>query len=107
MRAAAELERTTPKPAVTPAPTLPADELLGDLLMELGRPQEALAAYESSLALYPNRFNGLLGAARAAQALDDGETAHRYYAVLVEMAVPDPDRAGLKEVSSSLHPGTH
>jgi tetratricopeptide (TPR) repeat protein len=107
MRAAAEFERTTPKPAVTPAPTLPADELLGDLLMELGRPQEALAAYESSLDLYPNRFNGLLGAARAAQALDDGETAHRYYAALVKMAVHDPDRAELKEVSSSLNPGTH
>jgi tetratricopeptide (TPR) repeat protein len=107
MRAAAELERTTPKHAVTPAPTLPADELLGDLLMELGRPQEALVAYERSLALYPNRFNGLLGAARAAQALDDQETANRYYAALVKMAVRDSGRVGLKEVSSYLTPGTH
>ena len=65
MRQAAELERTTPKHAVTPAPTLPAEELLGDLLMELGRPAEALAAYERSLALYPGRFNSRLGAARA------------------------------------------
>ena len=52
-------------------------------------------------------FNGLLGAARAAQALDDGETANRYYAALVKMAVPDCDREGLKEVSSSLNSGTH
>jgi hypothetical protein len=102
MQAAAELESATPKHAVTPAPTLPADELLGDLLMELGRPNEALVAYERSLALYPNRLNGMLGAAHAAQALDDGETAKRYYAALVKITGRDSNRAGLKEVISSL-----
>lgn len=66
MRQAAELEATTPKHAVTPAPTLPAEELLGDLLLEQKQPQQALAAYRRSLHLYPNRRNSLLGAARAA-----------------------------------------
>ena len=66
VRSAAELETDTPKPAVTPAPTLPAYELLGDLLMEQRRPAEALAAYRRSLALYPGRRNSLLGADRAA-----------------------------------------
>ncbi len=42
MREAAELEASTPKPAVTPAPTLPAHELLGDLLMEQKHPADAL-----------------------------------------------------------------
>ncbi|HEU4516961.1 MAG TPA: hypothetical protein VFR77_06625, partial [Steroidobacteraceae bacterium] len=53
MQRAVEVEVSTPKHAVTPAPTLPAPELLGDLLMELKRPGDALAAYERSLELYP------------------------------------------------------
>jgi hypothetical protein len=55
LQAAAELERNTPKPPVTPAPTLPADELLGDLYVELGREDDARAAYQRVLARYPNR----------------------------------------------------
>jgi tetratricopeptide (TPR) repeat protein len=67
MREAAELETATPKHAVTPAPTLPAYELLGDLLMEQKRPAEALAAYKRSLELYPRRLNSARGAARASE----------------------------------------
>ena len=66
---AAELEESTPKHAVTPGPTLPARELLGDLLMEQGRAEAALEAYRRSLALYPNRLNSIRGAERAAPAL--------------------------------------
>lgn len=65
MREAAELEKSTPKPPVTPGPTIPAEELLGDLLMEQKKPAEALAAYQRSLALYPKRLNSLKGVARA------------------------------------------
>ncbi|HEX2220131.1 MAG TPA: tetratricopeptide repeat protein [Gemmatimonadales bacterium] len=65
LRRAAALEASTPKPAVTPAPTLPAEELLGDLLLEQGRRAEALEAYRQSLKLYPGRRNSLAGAARA------------------------------------------
>ena len=64
MREATELEKTTPKHAVTPGPTIPAEELLGDLLTEQKKPAEALAAYRRSLALYPNRLNSLKGVAR-------------------------------------------
>ncbi len=45
-RAAADLEERTGKHPVTPGPPLPARELLGDMLLELNRPAEALAAYE-------------------------------------------------------------
>jgi tetratricopeptide (TPR) repeat protein len=69
MRQAAELEEATPKHAVTPAPTLPAQELLGDLLMEQGKQGEAFAAYRRSLELYPNRLNSLRGAAAAEAAV--------------------------------------
>jgi tetratricopeptide (TPR) repeat protein len=71
MRQATELEISTPKHAVTPAPTLPAHEMLGDLLMVQRKYADALAAYRRSLELYPNRFNSLRGIARAESALED------------------------------------
>ncbi|HEU4827882.1 MAG TPA: hypothetical protein VFT04_01680 [Gemmatimonadales bacterium] len=83
MAAAAELELATPKHAVTPAPTLPAHELLGDLLLAQERPADALVAYRRSLELYPHRFNSLLGAARAAR---DARAACASYEALVTLA---------------------
>jgi cytochrome c-type biogenesis protein CcmH/NrfG len=59
---------STPKHAVTPGPTLPAEELLGDMLTEQGRHAEASAAYRRALDLYPKRLNSLRGVARATQA---------------------------------------
>ena len=97
MRKAAELETSTPKHAVTPAPTLPAYELLGDLLMEQGQPAEALAAYQRAIALYPKRFNGLLGAARAAHAAGDQTLAHSFYQELAGMAEGTSRQAVLEE----------
>jgi tetratricopeptide (TPR) repeat protein len=67
MQQAAALEASTPKHAVTPGPTLPAEELLGDMFMDQGRPADALTAYRRALNLYPNRLNSTLGAARAEQ----------------------------------------
>jgi tetratricopeptide (TPR) repeat protein len=69
MQQAAALEASTPKHAVTPGPTLPAEEMLGDMLMEQGRPADAFAAYQRALQLYPNRFNSVLGATRAQKEL--------------------------------------
>jgi tetratricopeptide (TPR) repeat protein len=71
MQEAAELETSTPKHPVTPAPTIPAHEMLGDLLMVQRQYADALASYRRSLELYPNRFNSLRGAARAASALKE------------------------------------
>jgi len=68
MQEAAELEASTPKHPVTPAPTLPAHELLGDLWMAQEQPGKALTAYRRSLELYPNRANSLRGVARAEKA---------------------------------------
>ncbi len=86
LRQAAELEVTTPKHAMTPAPTLPAFELLGDVLLEQNNPGEALGAYRRSLDLYPRRFNSLLGAARAARRLGDDSAALGYYRELLAVA---------------------
>jgi len=82
---AADLEDATEKHPVTPGAILPARELQGDLLLRLGRPAEALAAYRASLSRAPGRARGLLGAARAADAAGDataGREYRRQYAVL-------------------------
>ncbi|HLJ28935.1 MAG TPA: hypothetical protein VKY85_19650 [Candidatus Angelobacter sp.] len=63
---------------------LPAREMLADMLMEMGRPQEALAEYEKSLHTDPNRFNGLYGAAHAAELLHEPQKAASYYAQLLK-----------------------
>ena len=97
MRAATDLEVATPKHAVTPAPTLPAHELLGDLLLAQAQPAPALDAYRRSLELYPRRLNSLLGAARSARAARDTVTARSYYRELLEVAGAGTRRAIVEE----------
>jgi tetratricopeptide (TPR) repeat protein len=102
MREAAALEVSTPKHAVTPGPTLPAQELLGDLLMEQKQAADALAAYRQSLALYPKRFNSLLGAARAARALGDEAQARAFYRELLDVAAGGTRQAAIKEAQDHI-----
>jgi tetratricopeptide (TPR) repeat protein len=96
-REAAELESSTPKHAVTPAPTLPAHELWADLLLEQRQTIEALAMYRTSLKLYPNRFNSLIGAARAAAASGDAIAAREFYQELLTVAVGSGRRVEMEE----------
>jgi tetratricopeptide (TPR) repeat protein len=85
MRAAADLEDRNEKSIVTPGRILPARELLGDMLLELKQPAQALKEYESSHVREPNRFRGYAGAARAAEAAGDRTKAANYYAKLIEL----------------------
>jgi tetratricopeptide (TPR) repeat protein len=62
---------------------IPAREMLGDMLLEAKRPQEALAEYRRALELSPNRFNGLYNAGRAAEMAGDPASARRYFAALL------------------------
>jgi tetratricopeptide (TPR) repeat protein len=101
IRAAAELEGTVEKHPVTPGALLPAYEALGDLLLDLDRPGEALEAYRASSEVWPGRFNTLLGAARAAAAAGDGAAASDYYAQLLQMA-GSSDRAAVSEAQQYL-----
>ena len=103
MRAAAELEASTEKHPVTPGEVLPARELLADMLIELGRPAEALAEYETALERSPNRFNSLYGAGRAAELAGDAEAAAGYYEALIEVtANADTERERLKHARAFL-----
>jgi tetratricopeptide (TPR) repeat protein len=102
MREATDLELATPKHAVTPAPTLPAYELWGDLLLAQQDPDAALRAYRQSLELYPHRFNSLLGAAQAAEAVRDAATAAAYYRELLDIAATGSARPALAEARAFL-----
>ena len=97
MRAAAALEDQTDKSSLSPGRVLPVHEQLGDMLMELGRPAEALGEYEISLQHASRRLNSLYGAARAAQAAGNAEAAAAYYGALLDLVDPASDRPELEE----------
>jgi hypothetical protein len=86
MRGAADLDDATDKHPVTPGAILPAREQLGELLLELKRPADALHEYQFSLERAPRRLAGLYGAARAAKLAGNAAEASRYYAELLEVA---------------------
>ncbi|MCU1220948.1 MAG: hypothetical protein JWN42_2145 [Candidatus Angelobacter sp.] len=101
MRAAAELEAGTEKNAITPGPLTPARELLGDLLLELKRPAEALKEFEATLMKEPNRFRSLYGAAEAAKLAGDRQTAQKYFRQLLKVA-ERADKPGRQELAEAL-----
>jgi hypothetical protein len=103
MRSAVALEASTEKHPVTPGPIIPARESLGELLLELNQPQPALQEFAASLQDSPNRFNGLFGAARAAELMGDKKSAAEYYAKLVTLTVnADSDRPELRKSKEFL-----
>jgi tetratricopeptide (TPR) repeat protein len=81
---------------------IPAREMLADMLLELKRPAEAIAEYKTALKNSPNRFDGLLGAARSAQATGDAGGAQSYYAQLAKICRANADRPELAEVKTYL-----
>ena len=85
MKLAAKMESETSKHPVTPSEVLPADELLGDMLLSLNKPKEALDAYEVNLKGHPNRFNGIYGAAIAAKQSGNNEKTKLYFEQLIEL----------------------
>jgi tetratricopeptide (TPR) repeat protein len=78
--------------------TVPAREMLADLLMELHQPAQALAEYEAVLKMSPNRFNDLYRAAAAAQLAGDSTKAKSYYSKLRENCPATADREELQKM---------
>jgi len=62
----------------------PAREMLADMLLEMKRPEQALEEYKGDLRFNPKRFNGLYGAAQAAEMAGQASQATEYYAVMVK-----------------------
>src|SRR6266508_3914823 len=81
MRTSAEMEAKSEKSTVSPGRLIPAYELLGDILLESGRPGEALAAYEQSQVHDPNRYRGLYGAGQAAAQSGNRDKARYYFSM--------------------------
>ncbi len=103
MRQAADIEDKSEKNIVTPGRLLPARELLGDMLLELNRPAEALKEYEASQLREPNRYRGLYGAARSAELSGDREKARGYYAKLLALSEKaETERPELKHARAFL-----
>jgi tetratricopeptide (TPR) repeat protein len=86
LRHAAESELAASKDNVEPGHVVVAIEQLGDLLLELKRPQDALEAYKSALADTPHRFHALFGAGQAAELAGLVDQAKTYYRDLVAIS---------------------
>jgi len=82
LRRAADAEDILGKHPVSPGAFVPIREQLGSLLLENNQPKEAQQEFEAALKIYPGRFHGLYGAARAAEKSGDKENANHYYAKL-------------------------
>jgi len=103
MRSAADHEDRTDKHNVTPGVILPARELLGEMLLEMNRPAQAMVEFEATLRTAPNRFNATAGAARAAKLSGDDAKAKTYYAKLLAMCDhADGNRPELQDARSLL-----
>jgi tetratricopeptide (TPR) repeat protein len=85
MKSAAELEDATEKSAVTPGPLAPARELLGEMLLEMKQPAQALKQFEATLTKEPGRFRALYGAARAAQLNGNREASRKYFGEMLKV----------------------
>jgi hypothetical protein len=108
MKSAAELEDATEKSAVTPGPLAPARELLGEMLLEVNEPVQAVEQFEATLKKEPGRFRALYGAARAAQFSGDRDASQRYFRELLNVCIrgDKPGRSELTEagVQTALKP---
>ena len=80
LAAAADAEDKTDKHPITPGPLAPARELYGDMLLDRGKAQEALAAFEATLNKEPNRLAAYIGAAKAAKQAGSAAKAKEYAA---------------------------
>ena len=85
MDAAVVIEDAIDSLSQPPYPIIPAHELYGSLLMDLGRPAEARRHFEETLRRTPGRPKAIAGIARAAEAMGDTAAARAQYTRLVDM----------------------
>jgi hypothetical protein len=101
VREAATQEDATDKSPVTPGPLAPARELLGEMLLDAGRPADALAEFETVMRKEPGRFRAIAGAMRAAAMAKQDAKARNYAAALVALAKgSDGKRPALTEAKT-------
>ena len=82
---------------------MPAREVLAELLLDLGRPAEALREFEASQQKEPNRLRGYYGVARAAELSGDAAKAKSQYTKLVTLiAQADSERPEITRAKAFL-----
>jgi hypothetical protein len=106
MKVAAELEDGTEKSAVTPGPLAPARELLGEMMLDMNEPAQALEQFEATLKKEPGRFRALYGAAHAAQLSGNRDASRKYFLELLTVCsrADKPGRPELIEAQRSILP---
>jgi tetratricopeptide (TPR) repeat protein len=103
MRAAADGEDGSIKSVAMENRLYPFRELLGELLLEMGQPADALKEFEVALRQTPNRYRAFLGVARAASGAGDRQKAFEYYGKVAELAKnADSERAETREAKAFL-----
>lgn len=104
MNSAVALEDGTEKSAVSPGPLAPARELLGEMLLDMDQPKQALEQFVLTLKKEPNRFRTLYGAGRAAQLSGNHGASRTYFAELIKQCsrADKPGRAEISAASKAL-----
>lgn len=100
LEAAADAEDNSDKAAISPGPLAPARELLGEMLLEMRRPDEALAEFEATLDKERNRFRATALAATAAEQADNGSAAADFRRQLADIAA-NGDQPGRPELAAA------
>jgi tetratricopeptide (TPR) repeat protein len=101
MTKAADMEDGMEKHPVTPGEVIPARELLGEMLLQMNKPAEALAAFDATLKNHANRFNALYGAGIAARKAGDKTRSNEYFATLLNMVSKNSQRKEVAEVRAA------
>jgi tetratricopeptide (TPR) repeat protein len=102
-KAAAEYEAALPVDFGPPIAFKPARELEGEILLELGRAEDALTAFQTALARTPNRILSLAGYARAAVVADRMDIATNAYRRLADLLTQaDADMPEAREARAFL-----
>ena len=103
MRSAADGEDGSVKHVSMENRLYPMRELFADLLLESGQAAPALREFEAALKENPNRYRGLYGAARAAEAVGDRQKAETYFTKFVAVsAKADTDRPEIAQAKTFL-----
>lgn len=91
-----------------PVPFKPPHELLGEQLLKLGKPGQAVPQFEAALEKAPNRTLSLLGLARAQAATHDATAAAATYSKLLAIwHAADADLPALAEAKAYLEVHSH
>ena len=83
-------------------PIKPLYEMYGEVLVDLGRYEDAIEQFETSIILLPNRPRSLLGMARAQAATGQTDIAAEYYQMLIDIWQGNDGFEGVTEARTYL-----